>query len=294
MTLIRIIRLCSLPIALATSLTLPAIAQAQAADTALDRIKANKEVVIGYPQASIPFSYLNDKQQPVGYSIDLCSEAVETLKQKLQLPELKIRMVPVELTTLIPLLQNGTVDMQCGSTVHTLRRAAQVDFSMVTGAAFDQLLVKSDSSIKEIEDLANKPVAVQAGSVNAVLVQSINTKQQLNMRIVTVKGEAEGFLAVSTGRAEAFVTDNVILYGLKRNAPNPDAFRVTGRLLSYLPYGIVVAPNNSGLLSVINETLANLYKSGRAADLYQKWFSEIGMPLDDLTLSIYKTNSIPQ
>jgi len=294
MSLKRVTRFSCVSLALATCLALPAMTQAQTTDAALERIKANKQVVIGFRQSSIPFSYLDPSQQPIGYTMDLCREVVETLKQKLQLPDLQIKLVAVDLSTFIPLLQNGTVDMECGSTVHTLRRAAQVDFSLVTAAASDQLLVKSDSPVKEIEDLANKAVAVPAGSTNAALVQSINTRQQLNMRIVMVKDQAEGFLAVSTGRVQAYVTDNVILYGLKKRAPEPEAFRVTGRLLSYLPYGIVVAPNNSGLLAAINETLATLAQSGRATDLYSKWFAQVGMPISELTQSIYKINSIPQ
>jgi glutamate/aspartate transport system substrate-binding protein len=294
MSLKPVTRFSCVALAFATCLALPAVTQAQTTDAALERIKANKEVVIGFRQSSIPFSYLDSSQQPIGFTVDLCREVVETLKQKLQLPDLKIKMVAVDLSTFIPLLQNGTVDMECGSTVHTLRRAAQVDFSLVTAAASDQLLVKTDSPVKEIEDLANKAVAVPAGSTNAALVQTINTRQQLNLRIVMVKDQAEGFLAVSTGRVEAYVTDNVILYGLKKRAPDSEAFRVTGRLLSYLPYGIVVAPNNSGLLAVVNETLATLDQSGKASELYTKWFAQVGMPISELTQSIYRINSIPQ
>ena len=294
MSLNCIHRLSCAVVALASCLALPAVSQAQTTDAALERIKTNHEVVIGYRQSSIPFSYLDPSQQPIGYTVDLCREVVETLKQKLQLPELQIKLVAVDLSTFIPLLQNGTVDMECGSTVHTLKRAAQVDFSLVTAAASDQLLVKSDSPVNEIEDLANKAVAVPAGSTNAALVQAINAQKQLNMRVVMVKDQAEGFLAVSTGRVEAYVTDNVILYGLKKRAPDPQAFRVTGRPLSYLPYGIVLAPNNSGLLSVVNETLANMNRSGRTAELYSKWFAQVGMPISDLTQSIYKINSFPQ
>ncbi|WP_318828474.1 amino acid ABC transporter substrate-binding protein [Burkholderia cepacia] len=228
-----------------------------------------------------------------GYTIDLCLAVVESLKQQLGRPDLKVRFVPVDLSTIIPLLQNGSIDMECGSTVHTLRRAAQVDFSFVTAAAADQLLVKSDSKIKEFEDLAGKALAVPNGSTNAALAQSINAQKKLNIRFVLVKDQAEGFLTVSTGRADAYMSDNVILYGLKKRANNADAFRVSGRALSYLPYGIVVAPNNSALLHVINATLAENFKSGRAAELYKKWFSQIGMPLDQSIQQIFQVDSVP-
>jgi glutamate/aspartate transport system substrate-binding protein len=186
-------------------------AQAQTADAAIARIKHHGEVVIGYRQSSIPFSYLDANQKPVGYTIDLCLAAVQTLKQQLGLPNLTVKFVAVDLSTIIPLLQNGSIDMECGSTVHTLKRSAQVDFSFVTAAASDQLLVKENSSVKEIEDLAGKTVAVPAGSTNAALVQSINANKKLGMRVVFVKDQAEGFLTLSTGRADAYVSDNVIL-----------------------------------------------------------------------------------
>jgi glutamate/aspartate transport system substrate-binding protein len=293
MSLLRNSRFMCATITLASCLALPAVTQAQTTDAALERIKKNGEVVIGYRQSSVPFSYLDQSQKPIGYTIDLCHAVVDTLKEKLQLPGLSIKMVAVDLSTSIPLLQNGGIDMECGSMVHTLRRAAQVDFSLATAASSDQLLVKSDSPINEIEDLANKAVAVPAGSTNAALVQSINSSQKLNMRVVMVKDQAEGFLSMSTGRVDAYVTDNVILFGLKQRASNPDAYRITGRRLSYLPYGIVVAPNNSGLLSIINETLALNNQSGRSEALYKKWFGGIGMSFDDQAKELYKLNSFP-
>jgi glutamate/aspartate transport system substrate-binding protein len=268
-------------------------ANAQTADSAMARIKAHDEVVIGYRQSSIPFSYLDANQKPTGYTIDLCLTVVDSLKRQFGRPDLKVRFVPVDLSTIIPLLQNGSIDMECGSTVHTLKRAALVDFSFVTAAAADQLLVKAGSKIKEFEDLAGKALAVPAGSTNAALAQSINAQKKLNIRFVLVKDQAEGFLTVSTGRADAYMSDNVILYGLKKRANDANAFRVSGRSLSYLPYGIVVAPNNSALLNVINATLAENFTSGRAAELYAKWFSEIGMPLDRSVQQIFQVVSIP-
>jgi glutamate/aspartate transport system substrate-binding protein len=268
-------------------------ARAQTADAAMARINAHSEVVIGYRQASIPFSYLDASQKPVGYTIDLCMAVVDTLKRQTSRPDLKVRFVAVDLSTVIPLLQNGSIDMECGSTVHTLRRAAQVDFSFVTAAAADHLLVKADSKVREIEDLAGKSLAVPAGSTNAALAQSINTQKKLNIRFIFVKDQAEGFLTLSTGRAAAYMSDDVILSGLKQRSGTPEAFRITGRSLSYLPYGIVVAPNNSALANAINSTLAEAFKSGRAQQLYEKWFARLGMPVDPAVQEIFRVNSIP-
>ncbi|WP_454687969.1 amino acid ABC transporter substrate-binding protein [Achromobacter aloeverae] len=266
---------------------------AQTADAAMSRIKANGEVVIGYRQSSIPFSYLDSNQKPVGYTIDLCMAVVENLKRQLGGKDLKVRFVPVDLTTIIPLLQNGTIDMECGSTVHTVKRAAQVDFSLVTMAAADQLLVKSDSKVQQIEDLNGQALAVIAGSTNAALAQSLNNQHKLGIRLVFVKDQAEGFLAVSTGRAQAYMTDNVILHGLQKRASDPAQFRVVGRDLSYLPYGIVLAPNNSSLGSVVDATLSGMYSSGAAKALYTKWFVPIGMPLGNDTEQIFRVQAFP-
>jgi glutamate/aspartate transport system substrate-binding protein len=218
---------------------------------------------------------------------------VDALKQQISRPDLKIRFVPVDLSTLIPLLQNGSIDMECGSTVHTLKRSAQVDFSFVTAAASDHLLVRADSKVTEIEDLAGKSLAVPAGSTNAALAQSINAQKSLNIRFVFVKDQAEGLLTLSTGRADAYMSDSVILYGLQQRSSNPAAFRMTGRNLSYLPYGIVVAPNNSTLANVVNSSLAESFRSGKATQLYEKWFSQIGMHIDQTMQEIFRVNSIP-
>lgn len=273
--------LCSIP------------ARAQTADATMARIRAHGEVVIGYRQSSIPFSYLDTSQKPVGYTIDLCMAVVDTLKRQTSRPDLKVRYVPVDLSSVIPLLQNGSIDMECGSTVHTLKRAEQVDFSFITAAAADHLLVKADSKVQEIEDLAGKALAVPVGSTNAALAQSINTQKQLNIRFIFVKDQAEGFLTLSTGRAAAYMSDDVILSGLRQRSGKPAAFRITGRNLSYLPYGIVIAPNNSALENTINSTLAGIFKSGQAKQLYEKWFAQIGLHVDEAVQEIFRVNSIP-
>ncbi|UUZ72356.1 amino acid ABC transporter substrate-binding protein [Polaromonas sp. P1(28)-8] len=269
-----------------------ALAQA-APDAVIARIKETKEVRLGYRESSVPFSYLGPDKKPVGYSIDLCMAVVERLKKELELPNLEVRLQAVDLTTRIPLIQNGTIDLECGSTVNTLSRQKQVDFSYVSAVVADQILVKATSRVKELEDLAGKQVALPTGSTSVRTVQEINQAKKLNLRVLTVKDQAEGFLAVETGRAEGYITDNTILYGLKQRARDPKAFKVVGRPLSYLPYGIMMAKNNSTLLATVNRTLAEMYCSGEAKKLYEKWFSELGMPFNGQVKSAFETNSIP-
>ncbi|PUA18688.1 amino acid ABC transporter substrate-binding protein [Glaciimonas sp. PCH181] len=267
--------------------------EAQTADAAITRIKELKKVTIGYRESSLPFSFLDGNQKPAGYAIDLCTAVVETLKKELNMPNLQVNMQPVDLSTRIPLTQNGTIDMECGSTVNTLARQKQVDFSYVTAIAADQILVKASSPVKELEDLAGKQIALPTASTSLSLIMEINTKKKLNMRFLYVKDQAEGFLAVDTGRAAAYITDNTILYGLKNRASHPDDFRITGRPLSYLPYGIMVAKNNSTLLGIVNRTIAEKFRLGEGEVLYQKWFGKLKMPLSPLTKAGFELNAIP-
>ncbi len=268
-------------------------AQTVPADTAIARIKETKEVKIGHRESSVPFSYLGPDRKPVGYAIDLCLAVVDRIKKDLDLPTLDVKFQPVDLTTRIPSIQNGTIDLECGSTVNTLARQKQVDFSYVTAVAADQILVKAASRVKEIEDLRGKQVALPTGSTSVGLVHAISQQKNLNIRVLTVKDQAEGFLAVETGRAEAYITDNTILYGLKKRARDPNAFKVVGRPLSYLPYGIMVAKNNSTLLAHVNRTLAEMYRSGEARKLFEKWFAELDMPFTGQVKAAFETNSVP-
>ena len=218
---------------------------------------------------------------------------VDSLKRELNLPNLEVVTQSVDLSTRIPLIQNGTIDMECGSTVNTLARQKQVDFSYVTAAAADQLLVKANSHIKELEDLAGKVIALPNASTSMAMLLSANSKRNLNARFLYVREQAEGLLAVQTGRADAYITDNTILYGLRKNSKNPEEFRTTGRPLSYLPYGILVAKNNSTLMAIINRTIAEKSRNGEGPALYEKWFGQLGMPLSSITKSAFELNSIP-
>ena len=269
------------------------VAHAQSADSTINRIKSTNKIKIGVRDFSIPFSYLDANQKPIGYSIDLCMAVVDSLKKELNLPNLEVVTQSVDLSTRIPLVQNGTIDMECGSTVNTLARQKQVDFSYVTAVAADQLLVKANSPVKELEDLAGKVIALPNASTSMAMLLSANSKRNLNVRFLYVREQAEGLLAVQTGRADAYITDNTILYGLRKNSKNPEEFRITGRPLSYLPYGILVAKNNSTLMAIINRTIAEKFRNGEGKSLYEKWFGQLGMPLSPVTKAVFELNSIP-
>ncbi len=206
---------------------------AQSSDAALDRIKKNNAMSLGYREASIPFSYLDDARKPIGYSTDICLAIVDAVRKKLDLPNLAVNWVPVNLQNRVPLVANGTVDISCESAVNTIARQSQVDYSVPFFISHTRLLVKTGSGIKEVEDLAGKVVALPINSVPERLIKSIIEEKKLDTKIVAVRDNSEGYLALSTGRADAFATDDILLFGLRKTAPKPSDFEVVGRPLSF-------------------------------------------------------------
>src|SRR5579871_132665 len=256
-----------------------AAASAQSSDAVLERIKKNGAISIGYREASIPFSYLDDARKPIGYSTDICLKVVDAVREKLAMPQLSVNWVPVNLQNRIPLVANGTVDISCESAVNTIARQSQVDFSVPFFISHTRLLVKSRSGIKEVEDLDGKAIALPINSVPERLIRALIEGKKLNVRIVPVRDNSEGFLAVSTDRADAFSTDDVLLFGLKQSAPNPSDFDVVGRPLSFDSYGLLVEKNSTVFLSLVNATMARLIRSGELQPLYDKWFAPLALPM---------------
>jgi glutamate/aspartate transport system substrate-binding protein len=269
-------------------------ANAQSTDVILDRIKQNNSISIGYREASIPFSYLDDQQKPLGYSTDICLKVVDTVRKQLGSPDIAIKWVPINLQNRIPLVVNGTVDISCESAVNTIGRQSQVDFSAPFFISHTRLLVKSGSGIKELEDLRSKVIALPINSVPERLIKTLIQEKKLDTKIVPVKDNSEGFLAVSTGRADAFSTDDILLYGLRNKAPDPAGYEVVGRALSFDSYGLITQKNSTVFLSLVNATMARLIRSGEMQTLYDKWFSPLGVPLSPDLATSFKLQAIPE
>ena len=265
----------------------------------LKKIKDTGTVTIGHRDASIPFSYLDDRQQPIGYSIDLCYKIVDALKDKLGLKELRVNLMAITPQTRIPLIANGTTDMECGSTSNTKERQKQVGFLYTTFVTGTKLLVKTSSGIKSYRDLAGKPVAITSGTANELTLKSLDAKEHLDIRIVPAKDHAEAFLLLDSGRAAAFATDEILLYGLKANAKNPDDFEVVGELLSFEPYAIMVRKDDREFKKFGDEVLAALMKSGEIETIYRKWFESpipprgvnLKLPMSDKLKDYFKNPS---
>ncbi|QKH35771.1 amino acid ABC transporter substrate-binding protein [Achromobacter pestifer] len=271
-----------------------ATALAQSTDPILERIKAKGTITLGYRESSIPFSYLDDGRKPVGYAIDLCMKVVDSVRQRLQMPALKVDYIAVNPQNRIALVANGTVDLECGSTVNSLGRQAQVDFSAPHFISTTRLLVRKGADIKEVEDLDGKAVALPINTTPERLIKALIEAKKLQVRIVPVRDNSEGFLALSTGRADAFSTDDILLYGLRKSAPTPADFEVVGRPLSFDPYGLMLQKNSTVFLSLVNATIARGVRSGELNASYDKWFVPMGVPLSQDLAAAFKLAALPE
>ena len=267
----------------------------------LKKIKDSGTITLGIRETSIPFSYLDEKQQPIGYSIDLCMAIVEEVKKELMMPTLKVNTNPVTSQTRIPLMSNGTIDMECGSTTNNLTRQKQVAFAPVTFVTGTKLLVKKTSKIKSYKDLKGKTVVVTQGTTNERTIKALSDKENLGIKFLNAKDHAESFLTVESGRAAAFSMDDVLLYGLIAKAKKPKDFDVVGDYLSYDPYGIMFRKNDADFAIVANRALSGLMRSGEINKIYEKWFigklpsgETIGMPMSPLLKVGFQLQALPE
>lgn len=255
---------------------------AKADSAVLSKVTKEATFTIGYREASIPFSYLNETRQPIGYSIDLCLKIAERVKERLGLSQLTINYVPVTAQTRIALVANGTIDVECGSTTNNLSRQQQVAFSPIIFVTGTKLLVKKESGIKSIADLKDKIVAVAQGGANGKAIEAAASSAGFTPRFFQAKDNAEAFLAVQTDRADAFASDDIQLFGMISKAPSPAAYEVVGPLLSYEPYGIMLRRDDPDFELLVRGVLAEQFRSGEISKTYDKWFGPLGVPMSDL------------
>lgn len=257
------------------------------------RIQRSGSIVIGHRESSIPFSYLNDQNQPEGYSIDLCLRIADKIKDVIGQADVRVEYVRVDPKTRIPLLLNGTIDLECGSTTNTLTRQEQVDFANTTFISGTKLLVKKGAGIAEVEDLNGKTIALSQGTTNERVIKAIAASQALDLRILPVKDHAAGFQALESGRVDAYATDHILLHGIAATSESPESYEVVGRFLSYEPYGIMFRRDDSAFRLVVNSVLADLFRDGEIKDIYAKWFDPLGVPPTDLLLAAFQIQAWP-
>jgi glutamate/aspartate transport system substrate-binding protein len=275
-------------------------ATAQELTGTLKKVKDSGTITIGYRETSIPFSYLDDKQQPIGYSMDICAAIVEEVKKELNLPTLTVKYNPVTSQTRIPLMANGTIDLECGSTTNNLTRQKQVAFAPTTFITGTKLLVKKSSKVKSYKDLKNKTVVVTQGTTNERIIKALSDKDNLNIKFLNAKDHGESFLTVESGRAVAFSMDDILLYGLIAKAKSPKDYEVVGDYLSYDPYGMMYRKGDEDFGVVVRRSIGKLMGSGDINKIYNKWFLEklpsgemMGVPMSPLLKAAITLQALP-
>ena len=238
----------------------------------LKKIKETGAISVGHRESSIPFSYYDDQNAVVGYSQDLVMLVVDAVKKKLNLPNLQVKLIPVTSQNRIPLVQNGTIDIESGSTTNNLERQQQVAFSDSMFIVGTRLLVRTDSGIHDFPDLKDKNVVVTAGTTSERLIREMNEKQGMKMNIISAKDHGESFLTLQSGRAVAFMLDDALLAGERAKARKPADWVIVGTPQSKEAYGMMMGKGDAQFKALVDETIAKAETSGQAAKLYQKWF----------------------
>lgn len=252
--------------------TLASGVQAQESPT-LKKIKDSGTITLGHRESSIPFSYYDDKQQVIGYSQELMLKVVEGVKAELKLAKLDTRLMPVTSANRITLVQNGTVDIECGSTTNNSERQKQVAFSNSIFVVGTRLMAKKTSGIQDFPDLAGKNVVSTAGTTSERLIRKMNEDKKMRMNIISAKDHGESFLTLESGRAVAFMMDDALLYGEMAKARKPDDWAVVGTSQSKEAYGCMLRKDDPGFKQVVDAALAKAMTSGEATKIYAKWFT---------------------
>jgi glutamate/aspartate transport system substrate-binding protein len=238
----------------------------------LKKIKETGAITLGHRDASIPFSYFDDKQAAIGYAMDLCGKIVDAVKAELKMPNLQVKLNPVTSATRIPLMANGTIDLECGSTTNNLERQKQVAFTITHFVTANRFVSKKAANLKTLNDLKGKTVVSTSGTTNIKQITELNGEKNLGLTILPAKDHAEAFLMVETGRAAAFVMDDILLYSLVANSKNPSEWVISADALSVEPYGIMLRKDDPSFKKVVDQAMTKVYKSGEINKIYAKWF----------------------
>ncbi|MCR8959029.1 amino acid ABC transporter substrate-binding protein [Variovorax sp. S2] len=286
----------------AATLAMGASAQAQEAPPTLTgtlaKVRESGAVSIGYRESSVPFSFLNARNEPIGYSIELCRELVTAIEEAVN-KSLAIKWVPVTSDSRMDAVEHGTVDLECGSTTSNLERQKRVSFSPTIFVSGTKVLVKKGSPIKSFRDLAGKRVAVTAGTTNEKTLRELSQKFRLGIDLLVARDHADSFGLVKSGQADAFATDDVLLHGLIAREAAKAQYEVVGDYLSYDPYGIMYRKGDAQLAKVINDAFQVLAQDGEIERQYKRWFlrklptgESIDLPMSAQLQAIIQTMAV--
>src|SRR5476649_2848402 len=265
-------RFAACTIALLVCAAFIAPAAAQDLTGTLKKVKETGTFTIGFRESSIPFSYLDDKQQPIGYAMDLCMHAVDAVRSEQKMPGLKLNLQPVTSSNRIPLLQNGTIDMECGSTTNSVQRQQQVSFGPTYFVINITAVVKKRSNINSVADLNGKPVSTTSGTTSVAEIKKLEKLKGVNFKEIYGKDHAESFLLVADDRAVAFIMDDILLAGQVANSKNPGDYRILPDVLRTEPYSMMLRKDDPQFKALVDKTVGGIMKSGEIEKIYAKWF----------------------
>jgi glutamate/aspartate transport system substrate-binding protein len=258
----------------------------------LKKAKDTGSFTIGYRESSIPFSYLDDKQQPVGYAMDLCMKVFDAVKADLKMPNLKLNLQPVTSSNRIPLLQNGTIDLECGSTTNSVDRQKQVAFGPTYFVINVTAAVKKKSGIKSLADLNGKTISTTAGTTSVTLLRQYEKTKNADIKSIDAKDHAESFLLLSQDRTSAFIMDDILLAGLIANASNPGDYMILSHeSLRTEPYSMMLRKDDPQFKALVDKTVGGVMKSGEINKLYAKWFTS-PIPPKNVNMNFQQTAAI--
>ena len=259
----------------------------------LDKIKAAKTIIMGYREASLPFSYVGDEKKPVGYTVDLCMRVAAGIQQQLGLNELRVTWTLVTPENRMAMVADGTIDLECGSTTNTLSRQAQVDFSQMIFVDGGSLLVRTASHVKSLSDIAGKRLAVIPGTTTENALAEALQKANLEVELLWVKEHSDGIAALENGTADAYASDRLILIGLALTSKDPTKLALADEYLSYEPYGLMLRRGDADFRLAVNRVLSQLYRSGQIYPIYERWFGAVDRA-SPLLQTMYRLNGLPE
>lgn len=238
----------------------------------LAKVKQSASISLGVRETSVPFNYQDDKQQYLGYSLDLCLKIVDEVRKKLGSPDIKVVYTPTTASTRIPLLANGTTDIQCDGASNTADRQKQVAFSPTVFVTGNRLLARKASKIDKLDDMKGKPIVSMSGTTNIKQIFALNAERKLGMNVLNVTEHSEALLMLETGRAIAYAQDDIHSAALAATSKTPDDFSISSEALSVDPYGLMFRRDDPQFKAVVDKAITDLFKSGEINKIYAKWF----------------------
>lgn len=279
-------RMVALSLVAMIAVSFASVSSAEELSGTLKKIKETNTITVGHRTSSMPISYMDNQQQPLGYAVDICKLVIKDLKKKLSVPNLHVNWQHVSAANRIPLLRKGATDLQCGSGTITAPRLKVVSFGPPYYFAGITAIVKTDSGIKTISDLRGKTVAVTTGTTAVPAVVAYNAEHDLNLSLIKTQGNAQSFLMLQKGRVSAYMNNGIILYGARAVTPeNPEDYYVIPDRITVEPFAMIFRKDDPQFEQFVDESIASIMKSGKAKELYNKWFMS-PIPPNGVNLSV--------